>query len=472
MLIAGEIGVPASARAERLPAPQTTDPVVSLAMDGDGSRLVVFYCADDASLNTNPGVAIEWTGQNWSTISSIITAQCHSPDVVVRGAVVSGIYLDDGLDAGTFCLGGACTGGSGLGADGLRNVHSPRIGHAFGFPYATYTQFQGAFAQDKLYLDQLYPGIATGASPPQTLGGNHCFPGPPQVCPSLVNPTVAGTPTIVYAAYDVPYFDCVGVRWETQASFGQLGCFFDFQSTLERHPEVAIVNGNPVVLWRETHDGGISTLVGGTWVGETPTQIESLTSDGAPWDLVRVVSSGTELYALLRRGSELVVRRWNGGLSWTPLWSETIAPFPSSPDIGFFDGRAYVAWVSGAAIAVEQLPVPEPSPPAGVAVSLLVLAALGRLRRGSGRQARRPRRSTATLASAAIAPDSDSGAGSSTEAPGAPPSTSGVSPKKATESDCVNRPTGSGVDRSKEFVKANGTTYRDRRVRPRPSRRR
>jgi len=163
---------------------------------------------------------IEWNGSSWSTLGAHVTAQCHDPDVVVGGAEVSGVYLDDGDDLGAFCLGGECTGGSGIGSDGLRRVHDPRAGWAFGFPYAVYTQFQGAFAEDRLFLDPLFPGIDTFADPPETLGAFHCEGG--SCYDPVVNPTVAGTSAIVFAAYELTQFGCVAVRWETGSPFEAL----------------------------------------------------------------------------------------------------------------------------------------------------------------------------------------------------------------------------------------------------------
>jgi hypothetical protein len=364
----------AQAEAARLPSPSTADPVTALALDGDGNRLALFYCADDASLNQNPGVVLEWTGAGWATLSSSVTAQCHDPDVVVSGAVVAGVFLSDGLDLGAFCLGAACTGGAGIDADGLRNVHAPRVGWALGFPYATYTQFYGALAQDVLYIDALYPLLDPLANPPETTGSYHCEGD----CYELATPTLAGTDDFVFAAYRVPSLDCVAIRYETAGSFGHYLCITEFAAPNAIFPEVAVVNARPVLLWRESHDG-ITSILGAEYTGplDQPGEIgfwhkiEQHDSPGDEWDRLRVVSTGSELFALLRRGSELTVRRWNGVDAWTTPWQETVSPYPNDPDIGFRDGKVYVAWQSDSAIEVEEIAVPEPATGAlGIAAAL------------------------------------------------------------------------------------------------------
>jgi hypothetical protein len=369
---------PAAGEAARLPSPTTADPVTDLALDGDGVRLALFYCADDVSLNQNPGVVLEWTGSAWATLSSSVTAQCHTPDVVVRGAVVAGSYLTDALDLGAFCLGGACSGGADIDQDGLRSVHAPRIGWAFGFPYATYTQFQGALAQDLLFIDALYPLLDPLADPPETTGAYHCEGS----CYELATPTLAGTDDFVFAAYRVPSLDCVAVRWESASGFGHYLCITEFPAPNAIWPEVAVVNGRPVLLWRESHDGTTSIL-GGEYTGplDQPGEagfwrkIEQYDSLGADWDRLRVVSTGTELFALLRRGSELTLRHWNGVDAWTTPWQETVSPYPDVPDLGYRDGNVYVAWRSGSAIEVEEIAVPEPAPgPLGVTSAVLLAA--------------------------------------------------------------------------------------------------
>lgn len=368
-----------SAGAARLPSPSTADPVTDLALDGDGARLVLFYCANDLSLNQNPGVVIEWNGSSWTTLSSNVTAQCHAPDVVVRGPVAAGIHLTDGLDLGAFCLGAGCSGGADIDQDGLRNVHTPRIGWAFGFPYATYTQFTGALAQDVLYLDPLYPALDPLADPPETTGAFHCESG----CTSLSTPTVAGTDAFVFAAYRVPTLDCVAIRWETETGFGNYLCIREYPSPEAIWPEVAVVNGRPVMLWRETHED-TTRIPGGEYTGplDEPGQIgfwrliEDLASPGADWDRLRVLSTGTELYVLLRRGNELILRRWNGFDAWTTPWQETLPATPAEPDLGHRDGKVYVAWRTGSTIEVEEIVVPEPSALALGAAAAALLAML------------------------------------------------------------------------------------------------
>lgn len=378
----GAIG-PAQAEAARLPSPSTSHPVTALALDGDGNRLALFYCADDASLNQNPGVVLEWTGAGWATLSSSVTAQCHDPDVVVRGAVVAGVFLTDGLDLGAFCLGGACGGGSGIDQDGLRDVHTPRIGWAFGFPYAAYTQFQGSFAEDLLFVDALYPALDSLANPPETAGAYHCEGS----CYAVATPTIAGTDGFAFAAYRVPFLDCVAVRFEAASGFGHYLCITEFSAANASWPEIAVVNGRPVLLWRESHDG-ITSILGGEYTGPLGQPgniafwrtIEHYDSIGAEWDRLRVVSTGSELFALLRRGSELTVRRWNGIDSWTTPWQETVSPYPNEPDIGYRNGKVYVAWRSGSAIEVEEIAVPEPAPGALGVASALLLAWIRRRR--------------------------------------------------------------------------------------------
>ncbi len=378
----GALGA-AQAGAARLPSPSTSDPVTNLALDGDGDRLALFYCADDVSLNQNPGVVLEWTGAGWATLSSSVTAQCHDPDVVVRGAVVAGVYLTDVLDLGTFCLGGTCGGGSGVDQDGLRDVHTPRAGWAFGFPYGTYTQFQGALAQDLLFIDALYPALDSLADPPETTGAFHCESG----CNAVATPTLAGTNDFVFAAYRVPSLDCVAVHYESASGFGHYLCITQFPAPNARDPEVAVVNGRPVMLWHESHDG-ITSVLGGEYTGPLGEPgdiafwrtIERYDSPGAAWDWLRVVSTGSELFALHRRGAELTVRRWNGVDSWTTPWQETVSPYPNEPDIGYRNGKVYVAWRSGSAIEVEEIAVPEPAPGALGVASALLLAWIKRRR--------------------------------------------------------------------------------------------
>jgi hypothetical protein len=311
---------------------------------------------------------------------------------VVRGPVVSGLYLTDSLGLGTFCLGGGCSGGSGVDADGLRNVHSPRIGWGFGFPYATYTQLQGALAQDLLFIDALYPALDFLADPPETIGAYHCEDG----CVAVSTPTTAGTDDFVFAAYRVPTRDCVAVRWESASNFGHYLCIQEFPSPTAIWPEVAVVNGRPVLLWRESH-GGITSILGGEYTGPLDQpgniaywrKIEQYDSFvGADWDRLRVVSTGSELFALLRRGAELTVRRWDGVGAWTTPWQEIVSPYPNEPDIGYRNGKVYVAWRSGSSIAVEEVPVPEPARGLLAAASALALAGIAR-RRDSRR--RRPR---------------------------------------------------------------------------------
>jgi len=373
---------PACAEAARLPSPSTSDPVTAVALDGDGSRLALFYCADDASLNQNPGVVIEWTGAGWSTLSSIVTAQCHDPDVVVRGAVVAGDYLTDALDLGAFCLGAGCSGGAGIDQAGLLHVHTPRIGWGFGFPYATYTQLQGG-AQDLLFLDALYPALDLFANPPETTGAYHCEGS----CYAVSAPTVAGTDDFVFAAYRVPSLDCVAVRWESAGNFGHYLCIREFPAPNAIWPEIAVVNGRPVLLWRESHDG-ITSILGAEYTGPLDQpgdiafwrEIEQHDSAGAEWDRLRVVSTGSELFVLLRRGSELSVRRWDGADSWTTPWQETVSPYPDEPDIGTRGGNVYVAWRSGASIEVEEIPAPECDPILFAIASGVTLAWIARRR--------------------------------------------------------------------------------------------
>lgn len=374
---------PAPAEAARLPSPVTADPVTDLALDGDGDRLALFYCADDVSLNQNPGVVLEWTGAGWATLSGSVTAQCHDPDVVVRAAVVAGVYLTDALDLGAFCLGGACDGGADIDQDGLLNVHAPRVGWAFGFPYATYTQLFGALAQDVLYIDALYPLLDPFADPPETTGAFHCESG----CVAVATPTLAGTDDFVFAAYRVPSQDCVSIRYETAGSFGHYLCITEFAAPNAILPEVAVVNARPVLLWRESHDD-ITSILGAEYTGplDQPGEIdfwhkiEQYDSLGDEWDRLRVVSTGTELFALLRRGSELTVRRWNGVDAWTTPWQETVSPYPNEPDIGYRNGKVYVAWRSGSAIEVEEIAVPEPGTGALAIAAALSLARVARRR--------------------------------------------------------------------------------------------
>ncbi len=54
-----------AANAPRLPSPLSEDLVQKISIDGDGERLVLFYCAYDVSLGQNPGVVIEWNGSSW-----------------------------------------------------------------------------------------------------------------------------------------------------------------------------------------------------------------------------------------------------------------------------------------------------------------------------------------------------------------------------------------------------------------------
>ena len=360
------------------------DPVTDIALDGDGDRLALFYCADDVSLNQNPGVVLEWTGAGWATLSGSVTAQCHDPDVVVRGAVVAGVYLTDALDLGAFCLGGACDGGADIDQDGLRAVHAPRVGWAFGFPYATYTQFSGALAQDVLYIDALYPLLDPFADPPETTGA---YPLRGRAATRFATPTLAGTDDFVFAAYRVPSLDCVAIRYETAGSFGHYLCITEFPAPTALWPEVAVVNGRPVMFWRESHDG-ITSILGGEYTGPL-----GQPGDIAFWRTIENYDSpapsgigcawsrrAAELFALLRRGSELTVRRWNGVDAWTTPWQETVSPYPNEPDIGYRNGKVYVAWRSGSAIEVEEIAVPEPGTGALGIAAALSLARIARRR--------------------------------------------------------------------------------------------
>lgn len=379
------------ADAERLPSPASDDPIQKLALDGDGDRLVLFYCAESLSLpGQNPGVVLEWTGSSWATLHNNVTSQCSDPDVVLgegegeEEAEVAGLFLDDSDDLGVFCLGGACTGGGGVNQDGLRRVRVPRIGWAFGFPYATYMQLQGGLARQRIWLDPLYPGIDPFADPPQTTGAFHCESG--SCYDPLDRSTIAGTDEIVFAAYELPPYGCVAVRYETETAFGTYRCITQFGGPATQ-PEVAVVVGVPVVFWIEP-DGATSTVQGAGYIGElTPPggdgnvlnwfTIEDWPSTGAVWDRIRVVVANEVLYTLYRRGSELSVRRWEGFTDWTPIWSETVSPYPTTPDIGVRGNAVFVAWVSGDEIAVEAIDLPEPL---GAPAALAVAAALTGLR--------------------------------------------------------------------------------------------
>lgn len=244
-------------------------------------------------------------------------------------------------DLGALCLGGRCSGGSGIDSDGLRRVRDPRIGGAFGFPYAVYTQLQGALARTRIFIDPLFPGIDTFADPPEVTGAFHCEGG--ECFDGIDDPSVAGTSTLVFTAYQLSGFACVGVRWETETRFGTYPCITR-GGGLARTPEIAVLDGRPVMLWREDFDNGIS-LIAGT-----------------------------------RYHSELTVRHWDGTAAFTTIWSETVFPFPTTPDIAVRDGRVYVAWVSGDGIEVEEIAAPEAPVPLSTATALLLLGWLRRRR--------------------------------------------------------------------------------------------
>ena len=191
----------------------------------------------------------------------------------------------------------------------------------------------------------------------------------------------------MFAAYRVPSLDCVAVRYESANGFGRYLCISEFSAANASWPEIAVVNGRPVLLWRERHDG-ITSILGGECTAPLGQPgniafwrtIEHYDSIGAEWDRLRVVSTGSELFALLRRGSELTVRRWNGVDSWTTPWQETASPYPTEPDIATETGRCTLPGGLGSAIEVEEIAAPEPAARALGVASALLLAWIARLR--------------------------------------------------------------------------------------------
>jgi len=375
-------GAAGAGSAAELPDPFPARPVQQAAIASDGTRLVLFFRShlEDPILfgKDDPGLLTEWSGSSWSAAESI-TNECHEPDVAVSGNQVAMLWTDDSVRPNAACE-PSCRPARLLSYD---SALRPRMTFVGASPVASFTQVVGG--NDRLFVERMdNPPLPGG--PPELLGGNQCFDDPYFHCPSLESPALAADGASWIAAYVALPLDgpCVGVRRGTAVPDTCLGVY---AGDSLHAVEIAMVRGEPFVLWAETHSSGRGSTDFATAARFDPVSGWVLAEDvlgftagsGLSWQRIRAVSDGAEVTALYEQSDgRLVARAWNGTWRSLGVLAEAGA---SSSDLALRQGVAYASFVLDGRAHVESLPEPEP---AGLAIAscAVLLAARAGLRVG------------------------------------------------------------------------------------------
>ena len=380
-----------------LPSPEVKD-VQAVALASDGNRLIIFYCSFAPNINERKGFMWEWTGSAWDPLfgSGSISPgetpgfECNNPDLAVSGTTVAGTHNDDTGDLRTIVLHNglqqAFSGCSGCNLTHGLDEKNPRVGFAFGKPFAVYDKFNGGLIQDRLFIDDL---TSVGHTSNELLGGNVVHNGLPV---SVSNPTIVGFTNDYWVAYRTNISgSCWGVRDSSSNSLlsTHIGgsCFHnnDGGPRAVLGPEIFAWQGTfPGIVSRQRDTGSnmerihINIFKSGIW----PSVKQNLPKvDNGLIGRLRAKANGSTLYIAYKRvaDNEIIVEQHeisDGGATFNSnVTRMTVSLSPSQLastfDLTVFQGQPYLAYLDNGKLKVESLVVS--GPPTGQTFSLNVL---------------------------------------------------------------------------------------------------
>lgn len=322
--------------------------VTEVSLASDGTRLLTYFHQPNPSLNLDEGIVKEWTGGSWGTIAHL-TNECHGPDVAVKGDLAAASCYDDGNDY----VYSSNVNGPWVTFVGtlLYNQWGPKVAIAMDQPYMVFvcrysdgTPFSWTMLHVKSPLGPGTKVEENGSWRDVYVDVGH-------------DAAITGDDDAWYVAFyqGRNLYVEKGYLVNGQRDYDDIGGSLTVSSSsYPERPEIAVLEGKPVVVWFEDSK---TTIYIAQWDGTNWNYIGWSSLDTWGSDL-RVTASGSDLYVIyvISGSRELVVNKWNGS-EWSGL------PYPTDPNVGgditsadiaVYNGRPCVAFVRDRSLEIMQ----------------------------------------------------------------------------------------------------------------------